>query len=158
MVTAVHNVYDLAERLLRDAFPGMRFDARGERPQYANTNTCRSLVITYNVDLAAERGINQRHMREALKPIVEHSSVQYGTKTISTLYISRISFEKKHISQTVVNPARVQEILRKLTSVENDSDSNRESIQRTVNVLKEFVPRAQQPLFESVAEALQPQK
>lgn len=159
-MVAIRDEYDLAKRLLLDEFPGMRFEIEGANPKYKNAilSPFHSLVVTYNPDIAAERGINQRHMRDVLRPIIENRSVTYGTNEIDTHDVFRVSFKKKHSPRITVNQDRVQEVLSALSSVENASDSNRETIQRTVEVLREFVPRAQQPFFKAVVDALSSQE
>lgn len=140
---------ELIKRLLLDSFPGMRFDIELSDPQYVRTNAYRKIEVTYNEEVAAERGITQRDMRRVLQPVITQDQVQYGSKEYSTLFLARISFVKKRYPTPTVKPERVA------AAVEDLKESTRApssllAVQSAIEVMKDYTPRAQHGFFDAV--------
>jgi hypothetical protein len=150
-----HDLRSLVKKMLLDTFPGMIFGIELTNPKNKYTNNYQTIHITYNDEIARERGITQKSMRDALAPVTSSETFRYGTQEYYTEPLSKVSFTKRTPPRPAANPERVAEAVRDLTAILNATDnSSVQTVEQTLDILKQYVPRAQHAFFNAVREGL----
>lgn len=149
-----YDIARLVKRTLLDEFPGMRFDIQLTNPRSKYRNDYRTVEITYNEEAAAERGITQTSMREALKPVTTQDTIVVGTKTYYVADLTKVTFKKKQYTRQNVNPERVAQAVTALRAAHESDASPTQMTQQVVEIMKAYVPRSQHDFFDAVISEL----
>lgn len=146
---------DMIKRVLLDAFPGSALTVIGENKRgsdFYGRNHPYRIIVEYNVDLANELGVNQKMMRDVLRPLIDGDSYTYRNKTYDVSNLTLVVFEKKKFLIPNVSSELVGGIAAKLNLAAEKYGE--EAVREITQTLMEDMSRAQRVRFEKALENL----
>lgn len=144
---------DMIKRVLLEAFPGSALTVIGETKRgndFGGRDYPYRIIVEYNVELANELGVNQKMMRDVLRPLIDGDSYTYRNNTYNVSNLTLMVFKKKKFIIPNVSSELVGGIAAKLNLAAEKYGE--EAVREITQTLMEDMSRAQRVRFEKALE------
>lgn len=143
------DTYKAIRKVLADLAPKLQFQVYFGSPKNSNyRNSERTVEISYNADLLAERGIKQAQLRAAVKAVLDAGTPDYPNLT-------RISFAPYQTPP--VSPTKLAALTNNLQAVIDQQNLDPAAVRAVVEALAEESDTRTKELYKQTLAAVAPQ-
>jgi len=150
-MTSQTKLIPMIKKSLNELAPGMQFKVSLTKPKYAGTHFYTSVEVEYNETLAAERGVNQKMLREAVKKVVDAEAADSWYAELGTL---SVSLKPKEGVRRPDNSALVSHLVDEIGKILQNAVDQDDVARQVVAVIGDNLSGDQKKLLADIAAKL----